>query len=369
MADEKRAAQPGLLDVFQQGGEFGSEYSEAATAWESVLGEDEENVDSEAEKDRGQKGRKSKFDEEDDSEDDLNPDGEEEDDEESEEDDSEEDEDDEDEDDEDEDDESSKTTDLDPETKVKVKVDGEETEVTLKELQDGYSRTQDYTRKTQAVAEERRKLEEAQEQVLQQQGQWSNALDQLKSRLQASVSGRSEADWQKLKAEDELAYYEERDKEHRIQQRLQAIDQEQQRVQQEFQQQQQKQYQKLVEQEKEKLFDALPDWSDEKVAREEYQQMAEYGKSLGFTEQEINGIVDHRALLILRDAAKFKALAEKRDKGKEKVKVRGKKPLKAGTPSNESPKKARARRSTKRLAKQQNVGAAADWFAENILDE
>jgi hypothetical protein len=34
-----------------------------------------------------------------------------------------------------------------------VKVDGKEVEVTLDELQKGYSRTQDYTRKTQQIAE------------------------------------------------------------------------------------------------------------------------------------------------------------------------------------------------------------------------
>ena len=35
---------------------------------------------------------------------------------------------------------------------VKVKVDGEEVEVTLDELKSGYSRTKDYTRKTQELA-------------------------------------------------------------------------------------------------------------------------------------------------------------------------------------------------------------------------
>ena len=41
----------------------------------------------------------------------------------------------------------------------RVKVDGEEVEVTLDELQKGYSRTQDYTRKTQALAEQRKAAE------------------------------------------------------------------------------------------------------------------------------------------------------------------------------------------------------------------
>ena len=40
-----------------------------------------------------------------------------------------------------------------------VKVDGKEVEVTLDELQKGYSRTQDYTRKTQQIAEVRKQTE------------------------------------------------------------------------------------------------------------------------------------------------------------------------------------------------------------------
>ena len=44
-------------------------------------------------------------------------------------------------------------------TLYKVKVNGEEQEVTLQELLDGYSRTADYTNKTQKLGEERRQLE------------------------------------------------------------------------------------------------------------------------------------------------------------------------------------------------------------------
>src|SRR6056297_3425891 len=40
-----------------------------------------------------------------------------------------------------------------------VRVDGEEVEVSLDELLSGYSRTQDYTRKTMALADQRKSLE------------------------------------------------------------------------------------------------------------------------------------------------------------------------------------------------------------------
>ena len=42
-----------------------------------------------------------------------------------------------------------------------IKVDGEEQEVSLEELRDGYQRQSDYTRKTQELASERRRLQQA----------------------------------------------------------------------------------------------------------------------------------------------------------------------------------------------------------------
>ena len=42
-----------------------------------------------------------------------------------------------------------------------VKVDGEEHQVSLSELQNGYQRQADYTRKTQEIAEERQRLQQA----------------------------------------------------------------------------------------------------------------------------------------------------------------------------------------------------------------
>ena len=42
-----------------------------------------------------------------------------------------------------------------------VKVDGEEQQVSLEELQDGYQRQADYTRKTQELADERKRLQQA----------------------------------------------------------------------------------------------------------------------------------------------------------------------------------------------------------------
>lgn len=368
MATADRGTSATDFTEFGKPGQMGSEYDDAMSAWESALAEEdgetplEDNAAGESPDEEDQDDPQSE-EEEPESEEDDEDEGE---------DDSEEDQDDE-ESEEDEDGEDEEpAAELDPETKIKVKVDGEETEVTLKELQSGYSRTQDYTRKTQALAEQRRELEDKEDQVLKQQGEWSTALNELAVRLQASVSGRTEADWQRLKQEDEVGYYEERDKERQVQERIQAIQQEQQRVQQEYQQRQQKQMERVVQEEKEKLLAAIPDWQDQETATKDYQQMLKYGEAVGFSEQEMKSMVDHRAIQVLRDAAKFRALQQKKaDPGSQaKVKKRStKKPLKAGTPSNESPGKVKARKAKQRLAKTGTVGAAVPYFEQLLGDE
>ena len=67
-----------------------------------------------------------------------------------------------------------------------VKVDGEEIEVSLDELQQGYQRQSDYTKKTQGLSEERREIEDVRGQVSQelqylnqQRQQYQQALGQL----------------------------------------------------------------------------------------------------------------------------------------------------------------------------------------------
>jgi hypothetical protein len=65
-----------------------------------------------------------------------------------------------------------------------VKVDGKEVEVTLDELQKGYSRTQDYTRKTQQIAEVRKQTEVELQAVRAEREQYAQLLSALESQVQ-----------------------------------------------------------------------------------------------------------------------------------------------------------------------------------------
>lgn len=257
---------------------------------------------------------------------------------------------------------------LDPKTKVKVKADGEELEVTLEELKSGYSRTQAWTRKTQELAEERKKVYQQQAELGAELDSWRQAIGQVKTHLEAQLSGRSEQEWARLKQEDPHAYYEQRDAEYRIQERVKAAQEADQQAQSEQQKIMQAQQRRVAAEQADMLISKLPEWSDKEVVAKERAQIQSYGKEMGFTDQEINSIADHRVILALRDAAKYAQLRASRKSGKGGDKItKGKKPLRAGTPQNQSSSKVKHRKAKQRLQKTGTRAAASDYF-ESLLD-
>ncbi len=68
----------------------------------------------------------------------------------------------------------------------------------------------------------------------------------------------------------------------------------------------------VVRQEQRRLFAAKPEWRDEKARMEAQAKHERYLKSLPvpFSDQEINGIMDHRMLLVIDDAVAGAALRE-----------------------------------------------------------
>ena len=61
-----------------------------------------------------------------------------------------------------------------------VKVDGQEVEVTQEELVNGYSRQQDYTRKTQELSQQRKTIEQKQSELEQRDAIYSQLLPKWK---------------------------------------------------------------------------------------------------------------------------------------------------------------------------------------------
>ena len=156
-----------------------------------------------------------------------------------------------------------------------IKVDGEEQEVTLEELQNGYSRQRDYTRKTQELAQQRKAIEAKEQEVSQKDAIYSQLLPRMESTLKGELE--NEPDWNTLYEADPIAYVREKDVWNEKKQKLQAVQAEAQRVQQESQVEQQKKLQQFVEYGNKQLLDQIPEWQDNEVASKEKMSIRDYG--------------------------------------------------------------------------------------------
>jgi len=236
-----------------------------------------------------------------------------------------------------------------------VKVDGKEVEVTLDELQKGYSRTQDYTRKTQQVAEARKEVEAEVAAIRAEREQYAQLLGALQQQLESA--GEQPVDWDRLYAEDPIEWVRQRELARDKQERKAAIQSEQQRLSQLTVQQQTEEMKAKLAQEQELLIASVPEWKDPQKAKAEKALLVEFGRKIGFSEDELKNVYDHRAVIALRKAALYDQMVSKRKDIKPVVNngPRPVKPSAAGRVSSTT----ESTRAKQRLAKTGRVDDAA----------
>lgn len=194
------------------------------------------------------------------------------------------------------------------------------------ELRDGYMRQDDYQRKTATVAEQRRAVEAAQAQIQQERQQAATQLDVMIQGLYRQLVGDQQS-LQKLIDEDPQEYLRQQSAMNQRAQLLQQAMAERQALQGRQTEAEQAKQREWRQAEREKLLDKLPHWRDEQKAAPEQQEIAEYLGELGYTADELNELVDHRALLVARDAAKYRQLQRAKEKRSREV---TRKPIRPG---------------------------------------
>ena len=248
----------------------------------------------------------------------------------------------------------------------RVKVDGEEVEVPLDELLKGYSRTADYTRKTQAITQARKETEAELAQAREERERYAATLQVLSQQLQAMQP--PEIDWDRLYQENPTEWVRQRELARTRQEQMMWVQSQQQALQQRQQVEEQEQQARTLESEREKLLDALPDWRDSDKARAEKAKIVEYATGkLGFSAEEISDIYDARAVVALRKAWLYDELMSKRDKMRPTIQQKAK-PMKGGTAG--SPQSTKVRTSKDALSRLAKSGSAKDAAAvfEQFID-
>ena len=194
-----------------------------------------------------------------------------------------------------------------PKQRYKVKASGEEVEVELDELIKGYQQGTDYTKKSQALAEQRKAIEAERghlEYVKQERQAYAQKLQALDSFLTQQNQG---VDLEVLKETDPIGYAVAVAEQSQREKQLAVVRNEQQRIAQQQQAEQQATLQNHLRQESEKLVSLIPELATPQgdAVRK---QIRDYAKSVGWSDQELSSVYDSRAVHTLYKAMKYEQL-------------------------------------------------------------
>ena len=242
----------------------------------------------------------------------------------------------------------------------RVKVSGQELEVSLDELKAGYSRDSDYRQKTHTLGMEKRDLETQKNSLRQTYDTRLNELNDLISTANQFVE-------QKQGGQDLAKLYQEDPTEAaRLDFQLRQEKQHIESLKSSARQAQTQQYESYLETQKELAATKIPEFSDPNKADSFKLNMRNTLRDYGFNDQEIGSLADHRFLMVAKDAMSFKSQKDKRPIVSKKV-ANAPKVLKAGVAkSNVSSGREEVRNKIKTLRKTGHLRDAQSAIADMI---
>ena len=204
-------------------------------------------------------------------------------------------------------------TELEEPSLHRLKVNGQEIEVSLDELKAGYSRDSDYRQKTHSLGMEKRDLEVQKNSLRQSYDAKLQELNDLLATADATVrQQQGSADLQKLYEEDPTQAAK---LDYQLRQQNRAIED----MKSKAREAQIKQYNEFLETQKELAATKIPEYSDPNKADQFKINMRNSLRGYGFNDQEIGQLADHRFLMVAKDAMSYKSLKDKKPIVQKKV--------------------------------------------------
>ena len=247
----------------------------------------------------------------------------------------------------------------------KVKVGKEELEVPLDELLKGYSRTADYTRKTQEIAETRKAVE-AERQKIEEAARLRDTYAQRLSVIEQMLSqGEKAEDLAALKETDPIGYAVKVAEQTEREKQLAAVRAEQQRIAQQQQSEQQERLQAHLQAESVKLQEAIPEIADPVKGQAIKTDIRNYAKKLGFSDQELAQVYDSRAVTAIYKAMQYDKLTAGKSEAVKKV-TQAPRMMRPGTSTPEARESQEGKKLREQLKRSGNKNDAARIF-ERLL--
>ena len=195
----------------------------------------------------------------------------------------------------------------------RVKVQGQELEVTLDELKAGYSRDSDYRQKTHSLGLEKRDLETQKTSLRQSYDTRLSELNDLIATADATVrQQQGSEDLQKLYDEDPTAAA-------RLDYQLRQQNRQLEEVRSKAKEAQQSQYNEFLNTQRELAATKIPEFADPNKADTFKVNMRNSLRNYGFNDSEIGQLADHRFLMVAKDAMSYQSLKDRKPIVQKKV--------------------------------------------------
>jgi hypothetical protein len=246
--------------------------------------------------------------------------------------------------------------------KYRVRVSGEDIEVTQDELVRGYQREADYTKKTQALAEARKSLDTEKAGVEQAKGLRDTYAQRLGMIEQMLTNQNKAENLDELKDIDPIGYAVKVAELSQRKDQLQAIQFERQRIAEQQQAEHKEMIGKHVALEAEKLSAYIPEFLDPEKGETVRKDIRNFAKSIGWTDQELASVYDSRAVMTLYKAMQYDKLIASKP-GMQKKVSQAPKMLKAGV----SQGKGASEQSKANMQQLRRTGRVAD--AANVFEQ
>jgi hypothetical protein len=204
-----------------------------------------------------------------------------------------------------------------------------------------------YTKEMQALRDEQRQWESEKQaitaQIRQKEEQYVGALKSLEQTF-APVLGQ-EPDWNALYSENPEQYAHQRAQWDQ----LAAIRSEQQRIAAERQKEGAAQFQKRIQKEFDQLTAKVPEWTDPTKQKADIDMIREYARGVGYSDDELGQLWNHRDFLVLRDAARYRQASQT---GRKEVKKAASKTVEPGQSKGTVNQKSRRQKQQRNRARQ-----------------
>ena len=200
----------------------------------------------------------------------------------------------------------------------KVKVAGQELEVTLAELRNGYSRDADYRQKTEELSNQRKNFQSESEKQRLNYSQKLNQVNELMSMAQQELNAeKNSVDLEQMYEDDPT---EAMRIEHRIRRKQEKLDSAKAKTQAE----QKTQFDGFLQEQKRLLETKMPEFTDPVKASALKVTMKSTLNNYGFNDSEVAQVYDHRIVMLVNDAMKYRSLQDSKPNLAKKISKPGK---------------------------------------------